>query len=215
MNSLEQALARSAADHNRQCWLGALSSLFLAWLAWLCAYALIYGAALLVETVRKGENAPFPAWLHPAFGIIALLILLGAFLARWRRRFRPLRDRPVIGWHLLPEVLLLPASLTYAIADHLSARVSLRRRTRVESARLLALIHSMKRAPLTGLGAEFPNVRALRRYLGILQILGWIDLHKGEEGFFYRVPSNREDLLNELIGARDEMADYPEDDHSA
>lgn len=199
MNALEHELNRGIRAHNRQCWLGAATALFFSWLTWLAVYAIFVGAVLLVETVRTGESAGFPRWLNPAFGVVALAILIGAAITRWRARYRPPSDRPIIGWHLIPEVLLLPAQLTYSIADHLAARITLSRWDRSEAARLLTILLQMGRAPLGLLTADFSDAPKLLRLLQALQFLGWIDLHQIDGEFFYRVCGSQETLLRQLL----------------
>lgn len=199
MKALEKAIARGLRDHNRHCWLAAAASLFFAWLAWVFFYGIFGALVLLYETITQGETATFPTWLNPAFGVIAATLLIWGGISRWAKRFRPPPDRPVIGWHLLPDVLLLPATLTFAIGDHLDARLKLSHHEKAEAARLIVIIAEIGRATVSELGFHFSTPKALNKLLTTLQFLNWIDLHRGEDDFFYRLRSDREALLGDLI----------------
>jgi len=199
LKTLEQAIARGIRDHNRQCWLAAAASLFFAWLAWVFCYGIFGALVLLFATITQGETATFPKWLNPAFGSLAAVLLIWGGISRWLKRFRPPPDRPVIGWHLIPDVLLLPATLTFAIGDHLDARLRLSHYEKSESARLLATIAETGRTTVSKLGFHFSSPKTLQKLLTSLQLLNWIDLHRGEDEFFYRLRSNREEPLAQLL----------------
>lgn len=186
--------------HNRSCWVAAALSLAGAWLGWMIFFAFYTGGVLVFETVRTGSTDLFspPRWYWPAgVSAVAALVFWGA-LDRWRHRFSPPPDRPIIGWHLFPEVLLAPARMTFAIWDQIDARITLSPRDQVEAWSLLQTIYAWKRAEATRLTQEFPEGRRLSRLLTALQLAGWIDLHRGEESWFYRVLSDQEPLLKAL-----------------
>lgn len=188
------------ADHNRSCWIAAALSVLGAWLSWLLFFAFAASLVLVFETVRTGDvNLPKPPdWAVPA-GLAAVVILLvWAGFQRAIRRYRPPPDRQIIGWHLVPDVLLLPARMTFAIWDHLAARIVQSGTERDESWRLLLAIAAMERADESRLAYDFPDPGQLRRMLLSLQLAGWIDLHQSEEGWFYRVRSDEEATLREL-----------------
>ncbi len=189
------------AEHNRHCWFAAAFSLLGAWLAWLFIFTIYTGAVLLLETVRSGSVDYFkpPSWYLPAgVGGVAVIFVF-AILDRWRKRYRPLRDRPIIGFHLFAEVLLLPARLTFSVWDHIRARVALSRTERAEAWRLLSEIFSMGRADSARLSLEFPQARELGKLLMALQVTEWIDLHRGDDDWFYRVRSDQEPYLKTLL----------------
>ncbi|MEX1117994.1 MAG: hypothetical protein WEB60_04290 [Terrimicrobiaceae bacterium] len=199
MKRLEQDIARGLREHNRHCWLAAATSLFFAWLAWVFFYGIFGAMVLLFETITQGETATFPKWLNPAFGGLAATLLLWGGISRWVKRFRPPPDRPVIGWHLLPDVLLLPATLTFAVGEHLDARLRLSHHEKSEAARLLAILSEIGRTTVSELGFHFSQPKTLQKLLTTLQFLGWIDLHRGEDDFFYRLRSDREEPLAQLL----------------
>lgn len=189
------------AEHNRNCWFASLLSLFGSFFAWLFIFALYTGAVLLFETVFTGDASLLrpPFWYYPVGAALLVSILLVATLIRWRRRYRPIVDRAIIGFHLIPEVLLLPAHLTFAIWDHLAARIRLTRAELENAWQLLLQIHEMKRADTARLAYVCPDQRQLQHLLLALQLSDWIDLHRGEEDWFYRVRSDREPLLKSLL----------------
>ncbi len=191
MNAAPRALRREIASHNRHCWLAAAGSLFLAWLAWIFCYGLVRGAVLLMATILEGPDAKSPAWTTPAFLALAGVLLVWAGMDAWVRRFRPPPDRPIIGWHLFPDTLLLPARLTLAVGNHLDARIRLSRHELAEMHRLWEWIAASGRTPVHTLGMEFPDAGTLGKTLDALKVLGWIDLHRGSEGWFYLPCSGR------------------------
>ena len=188
------------AEHNRSCLFGALLSFLGALLAWFLLGSLYFGAVQLFDVIRTGETSyrSPPFWFLPGGLGLFLLILLWAGWDRWRKRYRPPSDRMIIGWHLLPEVLLLPARTTFGIFDYLMAQVWLSRQEMEEAWRLLLEIHAMQRAETTRLAQEFPDTRELQKLLISLQLTDWIDLHRGEDDWFYKITSNNESLLRAL-----------------
>jgi hypothetical protein len=185
VNAPLRTLRREIASHNRHCWLAAAGSLFLAWLAWVFCYGLVRGAVLLMATIIEGPDAKTPVWTTPAFLALAGVLLVWAGVDAWVRRFRPPSDRPIIGWHLFPDTLLLPARLTLAVGNHLDARIRLSRHELGETWRLWEWVAAWGRTPAHSLGTEFPDARTLHKSLDALQVLGRIDLHRGEDGWFY------------------------------
>lgn len=195
MSAFEQVLRREIRVFNRHCWLGAVGALFLAWLAWMIAFGIYSGLVLLFATVTGGHEARSPAWRLPAFLGLAFVALVFASIGRWKNRFRPPSDRPIIGWHLAPDVVLLPARLTLAVAEHLDARIRQSGHQRTETARLLEYFAANRRVAWHELGMDFPEPSTLRRSLDALQVLGWIDLHRAEDGWFYLLRSEAEGRL--------------------
>lgn len=188
--------------HNRQCWVAAAVSLLGAWLGWLFFGVIFTGAVLVFEAVRTGsvDLLKPPVWFYPAGVAGVILLFLWAGLDRWIHRFHPPPDRPIIGWHLIRDVLFLPARMTFAIWEHLGARVVLGRHERMEAWRLLLAIRTMERPSAALLAAEFPDTRLLMKLLVALQLLGWIDLHGGDGEWYYKICSSGEEDLRALLG---------------
>ena len=199
MNELPPLFRQRFRQHNRQCWLSALGLLLAAWLGWVFFYGIFAALALLFETIRFGENAEWPRWLNPAAAITALIMLVLAAIRQRVTRFRPPRDRSVIGWHLLWQVLLLPAGWTLAIAQHLGARLKLSEFEMYEAFRLLGLVCDLDKPTLSGLGYHFGDQKLLTKLLSALQMIGWIDLHRGEEDWYYRPVGTREEEIRNII----------------
>jgi len=193
-------LQRQIRIHNRHCWLAAAAALFFSWLAWAGFYVVFAGVVLLLETIRQGESAAFPQWLNPTAVLLAILLLSWAGAEERGRKFRPTTDRPVIGWHLLPDLLLLPARLTFSIGSHLSARIRLDSHGQETAWRILELAADFGKLPPHLLGAQFTSADDWERALEALQLLGWVDLHGDKEGWFYRIPSTREGELAAMRG---------------
>ncbi|MDX2082292.1 MAG: hypothetical protein SFU53_16020 [Terrimicrobiaceae bacterium] len=202
------------AQHNRHAWLAAGLSLIGAWLAWMLAYGLVVGVALGFLTIVHGQDVilgdrlmQIPAWLHFAAAGLALILLIWGAVEQARSRFRPADDRPVIGWHLAADLLLAAPRLTFAIWTNLGSVIRLSRDEMSEAFALLAHIHEIGRAPVSSLGAYFPDLRRLRRELTALQLAGWVDLHHAEPEPFYLVRSSESEEVRELVQGPCESAD--------
>lgn len=201
-------------DHNRSCWIGAFLSLLSAGLLWLLIGALYLAVVLLADVIRRGETDIYnpPLWALPVGGAIFLFLLAWGGLDRWRKRYRPPSDRMIIGWHLFTEVILLPARTTFAILDHLTARISLSRTEVREAWQLLLVIFELQRAETSRLAMDYPNGRKLQKLLLALQLADWIDLHRGDDDWFYKVTSNNELYLKKLLRLEDETEVEEEDE---
>jgi len=203
---MTQPLQQRIALHNRHAWLLAALSLIGAWIAWTVAYGLVIGISLGLLTVIHGQEVVagerlmfLPPWLQAAFLLLALAGLVWAAVDERRTRYRPVSDRPLIGWHLLADLLLLPARLTFAVGHQMAGTIRLSSREQVEVLELLQHIREERRCPATSLGAYFSNLRSLHRELAALQALGWIDLLRTEDGWIYIVRSSADDELRRVL----------------
>lgn len=205
MNDVPPEFLARIAEHNRSCWLAAAISLFGAWLTWMFYGAIFTGAILLFEAIRTGDTNILkpPVWFYPAGCALVLGLLVWAGLDRWIKRYQLPKDRSIIGWHLLPDVLFLPARMTFSIWEHLGARVSLSRHERAEAWRLLLTIWQTDHAGPASLAYDFPDTQRLMKLLTALQLLGWIDLHAGDEEWYYRVRSSEIQSLREMLPPSD------------
>jgi hypothetical protein len=104
-----------------------------------------------------------------------------------------------MGGHLIAEILLLPARATLLVWDHVDTRIVLSEAERAEAWALMRTILGLKRADRSLLARDFPDPGRLSKMLMALQFAGWIDLHRGEEDFYYRVRSDREIDLRSLV----------------
>jgi hypothetical protein len=181
--------------HNLAVLLASLLSLCAAVGTWVLLYYLGMGAVLAGRTFVQGEDAGIPSTYGFWFSGVLILTLLGSF--GWRLFHPPgkLRDRSIIGWHVIPEVLLLPASLILAFTDNLSAY------RRIRTDRLRAsweLLKEMltrgklitRKVPQLGIDEELVQESLLD-----LQYAGLIDLHEGREEWFYRIRGTEEDRV--------------------
>ncbi len=183
-------------SHNRHALVAAFLSLVGAWLAWTIAYALCAAVTLGFLTIVHGQEVitgdrlmTLPWWLHPAALGVALVLLVWAAVDERRHRFHPAPDRQVVGWHLLGDVLLLPARLTFGVGHQLAARIRLSSAEKHEAYELLREIYYAQRAPLSTLGALVASPRHLRKLVLALQLAGWIDLLRTEDDWIYIIRS--------------------------
>ena len=200
MSDVPPIFLQRILEHNRHCWGAVIASIFAAGMAWMFYGVLFTGAILLFEVVRTNDVNLFrpPWWYYPTGLLLILGILISAGVGRWRHRFRAAPDRPIIGWHLIFEVIFLPAKLTFAIGDHLSARIKLSPSERRERWHLLQTIWQMGHANVSQLGGELSRPQLLAKLLPALQLTDWIDFHQSEGEWYYRVCSEQEDVLRGL-----------------
>lgn len=197
--TVPSALNAQIAEHNRSCWMAASLSLWCAALAWALAGAIYWGLVVLVEALCGGKPTELPSWFLPVglCGVVASLA--AALINRRRQRFNSVSDRSIIGWHLIAEILLLPARATLLVWDHVDARIVLSEVEREEAWALMRTILGLKRADRSLLARDFPDPGRLSKMLMALQFAGWIDLHRGEQDFYYRVRSDREIDIRSLV----------------
>ena len=205
---------RRISSHNRHAVIAALLSLAGAWLGWTIAYGLFVLVVLGGLTVGHGQEVllgerlmSLPAWIPPSAMAAALVLLVWAAVDERLHRFHPASDRAIVGWHLLGDVLLLPARLTFGVGHQLAAVIRLDHSERVEALDLLHHIYTEKRCPLHSLGAWFPNPGRLRKLLLALQMAGWTDLLRTEEGWIYIVRSTEADEVAAMFGDEQEAAE--------
>ena len=198
---------RRIASHNRHAALAASLSLFGASVGWLMAYGLFVGVILGALTVANGQEVllgerlmTLPAWMNPAALAAALVLLVWAAVDERQHRFHPASDRPIVGWHLLGDILLLPARLTFGIGHQLAAIIRLNEPEKIEAFELLRRICLEKRCLQQSLGAWFPDPRRLRKLLLSLQLAGWIDMLRTEEGWIYIVRSTEAEEVAAMLG---------------
>ncbi len=196
------ALRREMRAHNRHALLLAAISALAAALAWALAWFLFVLILLGLVTSARGDFcAEMPRWIPATATGLAAALLGWGFADAWHRRHAPPPERPIIGWHLFADFLLLPARLTMSIGGNLAAIRPVREDDPARAWNLLAGIHDLGRAPLPGLAQIEPDAARRDHLLGLLQLLGYIDLHRGEEGWFHAVCSAREPAVRDLLRA--------------
>lgn len=191
---------RRLRSHNLHVLLGA----FLAFLAATGLWLLLFHAgqfAILGYLTIAREDHTAPAWYSIGFAAVMTFILSVVLLDRAFRPFRRLKDRPIIGWHLLGEIFLLPANLALAISDNIRAY---RKVGKCESAFAWAVLcelfqnERLRDNQLLSLG--LPE-RETRRALLTLQLCGLVDLHQGKEHWFYKIRSTELETVRQWIGS--------------
>jgi len=178
--------------HNRHALGLALLATGAAALAWFLAWSFFMLLLLGFFTAIRGDiGVGTPPWAVSVVGAMVVLLFAWGLLDQFRNRYAGVSDRLVIGWHLIPDVLLLPARLTFAIWGNLSA---LRRLSNDELSRawdLLVSIRQNGKAHLRSLALLEPDANRLYKLITTLQMLDLIDLHRGEGDWFYTVRSTR------------------------
>jgi hypothetical protein len=192
-------LRRLLQIHNLHVLLVSLLALCAAVGVWVLMYYLGLGAVLAGRTFVLGEEAKAPSNYDLWYGGAVVLTLCAAFTWRFFHPPGRLHDRPIIGWHLIPELVLLPASLILGVSDNLAAyrRVgSQRLRTGWLLLQELTARGKLARPHLPRLGLD---EHLLEESLLDLQYAGLIDLHEGKEEWFYRVRGTEEETVASWI----------------
>ncbi|MGH8047951.1 MAG: hypothetical protein ACREKL_11960 [Chthoniobacterales bacterium] len=200
MNAIGWLRAR-LRSHNRHAVGLALVSICAAVLAWCIAWAFFMLLLLGFATSIRGDiGTGSPPWAVGAISAIMALLFGWGLLDQMRHRFSGASDRQVIGWHLLPEFLLLPARLTFAIWGNFSAFRRLNDEELGRAWELLVTIRRNGKTHLRSLALLEPDADLLYRLVTALQMLDLIDLHRGEGDWFYTVRSTEFEQIGKLLG---------------
>lgn len=202
------AFCAELRSHNRHAVAVAVLSFFGAILAWNLAYFFFNFTALGFLSAIHGDFGPEkPAWISRAALALAVVLFFWGAIDAFRHRFVTASDRQVIGWHLIPDILLLPVRLTFAVWGNFSAVRRLSPEELDRAWELLVAIHQSGRAKLSALRPVEPDPGRLHRLLGTLQILDYVNRHRGKDDWFYTVCSPREAELRALTGEEKPEAD--------
>lgn len=191
------------SEHNQQAILVSFLTAGLAAICWALLYAVVHWASLFLSTVVRGVDAAVPAWMTPAFFITAAALLLLAALDCAFGRFSAIRDRPILGLHLIKDILLFLPRLTFAVFGNLMALRVLSRDDLQRAWTLLQRIRQERRADFFLLSQVEPDARRLHHLLLALQVTGFIDLHRGEEAWYYIVRGDQVPLIQEMMKIED------------
>ncbi|MDD5200291.1 MAG: hypothetical protein PHC88_10880 [Terrimicrobiaceae bacterium] len=199
MNAAPRAFRSELRAHNLHAAAIAILSLVAAILAWNLAYFFYVLILLGLVTSARGDFDPeIPAWIPGTAFALAGALLVWGIVDAIRHRFASPPDRPIIGWHLFGDFLLLPARLTFSIWGNFAAIRRLDDADLDRAWELLVTIHDTGQARLSALTLVEPDSARLHRLLGTLQLLGYIDLHRTDRDWFYAVCSPRAPELRAL-----------------
>ncbi len=199
MSRAPGAFRAELRSHNRHAAGIAIVSLFAAVIAWNLAYFFFTLILLGLVTSVRGDFGPdTPRWIPGTALALAATLLFWGVIDAHRRRFATASDRPIIGWHLVPDFLLLPVRITFAIGGNFSAIRPLTDAELDHAWELLTSIHRAGQAKIGTLRVVEPDPARLHRLLSTLQLLRYVDLHPGADDWFYSVCSPREPELRAL-----------------
>ena len=197
---------RRIRRHNRHAVMMSGLCLLGAWVGWLVAYGLVVGLALGFLTVVEGQAVilgeklvTLPWWMNPTAGLLAGILLAWASREQRWRRFKPVDDRPVVGWHIFGDIVLAPARMTLGVWNHLAAVIRVDHAEEIEAFELLRHLYENGKCTTSHLGALFSDLSRLRKLLAALQLAGWIDLHRGDDDGFYVVRSDEADDVAMMV----------------
>jgi hypothetical protein len=186
--------------HNRHAIGLALLALASAVLIWNLVYFFFVFLLLGFLAATRGDIGPLtPEWIpHLAFVLLVLLLLWGV-RDQFRHRYEGVSDRPIIGWHVFADFLLLPVRLTFAIWGNISAFRRLSDAELFRAWELLSAVRGNGKGHLNSLTLIEPDTDKLYRLITTLQMLDLIDLHRGEGDWFYTVRSTRQEEVGKLL----------------
>lgn len=174
-------------------------SLVAAIVCWGLAYFFFVLILLGLTTAARGDVGPeIPQWIPTSAAIIAGVLILWGICLQIRRRYAGLTDRQIIGWHLISEFLLLPVRMTFAVGGNLGAIRWLSPAEQDRAWELLTTIHRARKARISSLTLIEPDPGRLFRLLSALQFADFIELHRGEQDWYYSVRSTKEPELRTL-----------------
>ncbi|MEO8206334.1 MAG: hypothetical protein ABI615_09140 [Chthoniobacterales bacterium] len=186
-------------EHNRHAvFSGILTAIFAA-ACWGLFYFFLRWLAQILAMTAWGGMVNINSFVLPAFLILSFGLLLVAALDHALFRFAPLNDREIFGLHLLKEFPLMLPKLTLAAFGNLLAYRALSREDLRQAWVLLQRIQQDRRAEIQMLTQVEPDARRLNALLLALQFVGFIDLHHGEESWFYLVRSDQAPIVNAMI----------------
>jgi hypothetical protein len=187
-------------SHNRHAIGLALLAVCAAALAWLIAWSLFMLLLLGFFTAIRGDiGVGLPFWAAAAGGGFLFFLLLWGWFDQFRNRYAGAPDRQVVGWHLIPDFVLLPPRLTFAILGNISA---FRRLNHDEINRAWELIVSIRqngKGHLRSLTLIEPDANLLFKLITTLQMLELIDLHRGEGDWYYTLRSTKFEQIGTLL----------------
>jgi hypothetical protein len=199
MNPLVWLRAR-LRSHNRHAVGLALLAAAASALAWCLAWAFFMLMLLGFLTAIRGDiGVGTPSWAVASVSAAVALLFVWGLLDQFRHRYAGVSDRLVVGWHLIPDFLLLPARLTFAIWGNLSAVRRLDDRDLSSAWDLLTSIRQSGKGHLRSLTLIEPDANRLFKLVTTLQMLDLIDLHRGEGDWFYTVRSTKLEDIGKLL----------------
>lgn len=197
---------RRVRRHNRHALLGATFSLLGAFFLWAVFYGIGVGITLGLLTIVQGQRViegetllRLPWWLPGTFGVFFIGSLVWQALEARHLAGRPTPERPIIGWHLARDFLLLPAKLTFAVAGNLGSILWLGSREIDEALGVLDRMESTGKVPFSTPGAWFSSLGRMRQCFQSLQLLGWVDFHPAEPEPFYLIRSDEADEVTAIL----------------
>jgi hypothetical protein len=199
MTGLDWLRGRLRAHNRAAAWLAIVS--FVSGIAlWGLAYFFFVLILLGLVTAAKGDQGPeIPRWIpETAFGLAVILLVWGMG-DHFRNRYTRLTDRPIIGWHLFRDFLLLPVRLTFGSFANLGAIRRLDAGELERAWELLLMIQERGKVSVSTLGLIESDDRRRLRLVSALQLCGIIDLHHVEEDWFYTLRSSEEGNLRKLL----------------
>lgn len=168
-------------------------------LLWLLLYFAGKWALLSFAAATGRGDSGEPPFYDLGFGVVFAVVLIAALLWKWLFPSQPGAERPILGWHVVPELLLLPGSLIIAIADNLSAWLPLSRQHVQAAWEVLYAFLEQNKWKQSELGQLELASDELSRALLSLQLAGLVDFHKGQEGFFYLLRGGVEDEVRKWL----------------
>jgi len=193
------AFRRRFQDHNLNAALAAaicaLGAVVLTQLGWIFTR----GAVLFTLSARDGPDAVEPGWSFELYLAILALLFAWASFRSWRRRGESVPDRPVVGFHLIEDFLLLLPNTVFSFFGNLRALRFLSAQEMEDAWEIYLQIARDGRAELSRLGmTEKQRVKAAQ-LLFALQLVGFVQAFIKPEGVVYVVRDPDSDEVRQML----------------
>jgi len=196
MSQPSRAFQRLITRHNWHVIWMSLVCLIGALIIWQLIVFFLYLILLGLTTAVLGDwGEKVPPWIFVTAVGVALILLIWGSVDQWLRRYTPMTDRSIIGWHVIADALLMPVRITFGIWGNLGALIILSRNQKQHAWTVLQAMQRAGKVPSHALGQLDSNPKRLQHSLGVLQLLDLISRYQLDHDAYYLVNRERADSL--------------------
>ena len=188
MSPTPKAFLRLLSRHNRHVIWMALVCLLGALLVWqLIVFFFILILLGLTTAVLGDWGGSIPLWIYASAIALAAILLVWGCLDQWLRRYTPIVDRSIIGWHVLGDALLMPVRITFGIWGNLGALILFNGRQKLHAWTVIQAMSRAGKVQAHALGQLDSNPQRLEKSLRALQLLDLIARYQGDDDAYYLI----------------------------
>jgi hypothetical protein len=196
MNSPTRAFQRLITKHNWHAIWMSLVCLLGALIIWQLIVFFLFLILLGLTTAVLGDwGEKVPSWIFVTAVGLAMILLIWGSLDQWLRRYSPMSDRSIIGWHVIGDALLMPVRITFGIWGNLGALIFLNRDQKRHAWTVLQAMQRAGKVQSHALGQLDSNPKRLQHSLRTLQLLDLVSRYQVDQDAYYLVNHQRSDSL--------------------